>query len=50
MYYVYTALRHYNIFGVFTEVIVGVNKYRLKEQEEVDVLCIDHSLVKPVYN
>ena len=49
MYYVYTALRHYNIFGVFTEVIVGVNKYRLKEQEEVDVLCIDHSLVKPVY-
>ena len=34
------------MFGLFTEVIVGVNKYRLKEQEEVDVLCIDNTQVR----
>lgn len=28
------------------EVIVGVNKYRLKEQEAVDVLCIDNTVVR----
>ncbi|KAK3588886.1 hypothetical protein CHS0354_007031 [Potamilus streckersoni] len=28
------------------EVIVGVNKYRLKEQERVDVLCIDNTRVR----
>ena len=31
---------------MFTEVIVGVNKYRLKEQEAVDVLCIDNTQVR----
>lgn len=30
----------------FTEVIVGVNKYKLKEEGQVDVLCIDNSIVK----
>ena len=29
-----------------SEVIVGVNKYRLKEQEAVDVLCIDNTVVR----
>ena len=28
------------------EVIVGVNKYKLKEQEAVDVLCIDNTSVR----
>ena len=28
------------------EVIVGVNKHRLSEESQVDVLCIDNSLVK----
>ena len=41
MYCVKTIVQ-LNLFktGLFTELMVGVNKYRLKEQEEVDVLCI----------
>ncbi|XP_076094721.1 methylmalonyl-CoA mutase, mitochondrial-like [Mytilus galloprovincialis] len=29
-----------------SEVIVGINKYKLAEQGEIDVLCIDNSVVK----
>lgn len=29
-----------------TEVIVGVNKYRPKEEQQVDVLCIDNKHVR----
>ena len=31
---------------MFPEVIVGVNKYRLPEQESVDVLSIDNTIVR----
>jgi methylmalonyl-CoA mutase len=31
---------------VLLEVIVGVNKYRLKEEQRVDVLAIDNTKVR----
>lgn len=33
-------------FLLFTEVIVGVNKYRLETEEQVDVLSIDNTKVR----
>lgn len=33
------------MLSIFTEVIVGVNKYRLAEEQRVDVLSIDNTIV-----
>jgi hypothetical protein len=30
----------------FTEVIVGVNKYRLEKEDEIEVLAIDNTAVR----
>lgn len=30
----------------FTEVIVGVNKYRLEKEDDIDVLAIDNTAVR----
>ena len=34
------------IFIYFSEVIVGVNKYKLANEDPVDVLCVDNTKVR----
>lgn len=40
------ALSHCLCLPIGSEVIVGVNKYRLEKEESVDVLAIDNTAVR----